>query len=212
MLVKATGKHKNVVIEGFDGLLVDYVRKKRAIGIIRGLRAVSDFEYEMQMALMNRRLDNTIETVYMMPSEEYSFITYPIVREAASYGGDVSSLVPKIVVEKLRKKFAQVVIYSSCSPVSVMQAQPGGRSGRDLDARRSVSGRQSREGEVVDPYRSNFHPQWGDWSSHPIPPCLFTVPFHVNLSTRYPLQDEVCFICTKILVLCHPSSEPSFLR
>ena len=101
------------MIEGFDGLLVDYVRKKRAIGIIRGLRAVSDFEYEMQMALMNRRLDNTIETVFLMPSEEYSFITSTIVKEAASYGGDVSSLVPKVVVQKLRKKLREVVICSS---------------------------------------------------------------------------------------------------
>src|SRR3990172_7071046 len=73
MFKEATVKFKNVVIEGFDGLLVDYVRKKNAVGIIRGLRAVSDFEYEMQMALMNRRLDSTIETVYLMPSEEYSF-------------------------------------------------------------------------------------------------------------------------------------------
>jgi len=65
---------------------------------------VSDFEYEMQMALMNRRLDSEIETVFMMPNEEYSFITSTIVREAASYGGDVSSLVPNGVVEKLRKR------------------------------------------------------------------------------------------------------------
>jgi pantetheine-phosphate adenylyltransferase len=102
---KAVGKHNNIVVEGFDGLLVDYVRKKRAVGIIRGLRAVSDFEYELQMALMNRRLDNTIETVYLMPSEEYSFITSTNVKEAASYGGDVSSLVPGVVVAKLKKKF-----------------------------------------------------------------------------------------------------------
>ena len=96
-----------MVIEGFDGLLVDYVRKKKAVAIIRGLRAVSDFEYEMQMALMNRRLDNTIETVFMMPNEDYSFITSTIVKEAASYGGDVSSLVPGIVVQKLKKKFGK---------------------------------------------------------------------------------------------------------
>lgn len=105
MFAKVTKQFKRVKIEGFDGLLVDYVKQKKAVGIIRGLRAVSDFEYEMQMALMNRRLDNTIETVFLMPNEEYSFITSTIVKEAASYGGDVSSLVPKIVVEKLRKKF-----------------------------------------------------------------------------------------------------------
>ena len=104
---KAMGKRENIVIEGFDGLLVDYVKKKRAVGIIRGLRAVSDFEYEMQMALMNRRLDNTIETVYLMPSEDYSFITSTIVKEAASYGGDVSSLVPSVVVAKLKKRFGR---------------------------------------------------------------------------------------------------------
>ncbi len=98
---------RRVRIEGFDGLLVDYVKRKKAVGIIRGLRAVSDFEYEMQMALMNRRLDNDIETVFLMPNEEYSFITSTIVREAASYGGDVSSLVPKVVVEKLKKKFGK---------------------------------------------------------------------------------------------------------
>lgn len=92
-------------IEGFDCLLVDYMKRKRAVGLIRGLRAVSDFEYELQMALMNRRLDSSVETVFMMPSEEYSFITSTIVKEAASYGGDVSSLVPKTVVARLRRKF-----------------------------------------------------------------------------------------------------------
>jgi pantetheine-phosphate adenylyltransferase len=107
MFREAISQYRNVLIEGFDGLLVDYVKQKKAVGIIRGLRAVSDFEYEMQMALMNRRLDNNIETVFMMPSEEYSFITSTIVKEAASYGGDVSSLVPKVVVEKLKKKFGK---------------------------------------------------------------------------------------------------------
>jgi pantetheine-phosphate adenylyltransferase len=107
MFAKVTARFDRVKIEGFDGLLVDYVKVKKAVGIIRGLRAVSDFEYEMQMALMNRRLDNTIETVFLMPNEEYSFITSTIVKEAASYGGDVSSLVPKIVVEKLKKKFGK---------------------------------------------------------------------------------------------------------
>ena len=107
MLKTVTANYKNVVIEGFDGLLVDYVRKKSAVAIIRGLRAVSDFEYEMQMALMNRRLDSNIETVFLMPNVEYSFITSTIVKEAASYGGDVSSLAPRVVVEKLKKKFGK---------------------------------------------------------------------------------------------------------
>ncbi len=107
MFKKVVSRYKRVKIEGFDGLLVDYVKQKKAVGIIRGLRAVSDFEYEMQMALMNRRLDNDIETVFLMPNEEYSFITSTIVREAASYGGDVSSLVPGVVVEKLKKKYGK---------------------------------------------------------------------------------------------------------
>jgi pantetheine-phosphate adenylyltransferase len=107
MFKAAVRGKKNVAIEGFDCLLVDYMQAKRAVGLIRGLRAVSDFEYEMQMALMNRRLDSNIETVFLMPSEEYSFITSTIVKEAASYGGDVSSLVPKEVVGKLKRKFGR---------------------------------------------------------------------------------------------------------
>jgi pantetheine-phosphate adenylyltransferase len=107
MFKKATKEYRNLVIEGFDGLLVDYVKERKAVAIIRGLRAVSDFEHEMQMALMNRRLDENIETVFLMPSEEYSFITSTIVKEAASYGGDVSSLVPKAVVEKLKNRFGR---------------------------------------------------------------------------------------------------------
>jgi len=105
MFRAAVRGRKNVLIEGFDCLLVDYMKEKKAVGLVRGLRAVSDFEYEMQMALMNRRLDSEIETVFLMPSEEYSFITSTIVKEAASYGGDVSSLVPKGVVERLKKKY-----------------------------------------------------------------------------------------------------------
>ena len=107
MLKTATNDCKSVVIEGFTGLLVEYAKEKKAAGIIRGLRAVSDFEYEMQMALMNRRLDSNVETVFMMPSEEYSFITATIVKEVASYGGDVVTLVPPVAAEKLKKKFGK---------------------------------------------------------------------------------------------------------
>lgn len=96
---------KNVSIESFDGLLIDYVKKKNAVAVVRGLRAVSDFEYEMQMALTNRRLDTSIETVFMMPNEAYSFITSTVVRELASFGGDVSTLVPPLVLERLKAKF-----------------------------------------------------------------------------------------------------------
>ncbi len=95
-----------VRIEVFDGLLVDYVKSKRGTVIIRGLRAVSDFEYELQMALMNRRLNPEIETVFMMPSEEYSFLTATIVKEIASLGGPVSELVPEPVEKALKRKFS----------------------------------------------------------------------------------------------------------
>ena len=97
---------KNTRVEAFDGLLVDYVNERTGIAIIRGLRAVSDFEYELQMALMNRRLDMNIETAFMMPSEEYSFLTSTIVKEVASFGGSIRGLVPEVVEKALRKKFS----------------------------------------------------------------------------------------------------------
>jgi len=96
---------KNIRVEAFNGLLVDYVKDKGGVVIIRGLRAVSDFEYELQMALMNRRLDMDIETVFMMPSEEFSFLTSTIVKEVASFGGSVKGLVPDIVEAAMDEKF-----------------------------------------------------------------------------------------------------------
>lgn len=96
---------KNVKIEAFNGLLADYMNEKKGIAIIRGLRAVSDFEYEMQMALMNRRLNSEIETVFMMPSEKYSYLTSTMVKEVASFGGSVKGLVPAEVEIALREKF-----------------------------------------------------------------------------------------------------------
>ena len=96
---------KNVKVEAFGGLLVEYVESKKGVAVIRGLRAVSDFEYELQMALMNRRLDRNIETVFMMPSEEYTFLTSTIIREVASFGGPVKGLVPETVERALKEKF-----------------------------------------------------------------------------------------------------------
>lgn len=96
---------KNVRVEAFDGLLVEYVKSKKGIAVIRGLRAVSDFEYELQMALMNRKLDLKIETVFMMPSEEYTFLTSTIIKEVASFGGSVKGLVPEVVEKAVKEKF-----------------------------------------------------------------------------------------------------------
>lgn len=105
MIKTATKGLRNVKIDIFNGLLVDYAKKKNARAIIRGLRAVSDFEYEFQMALMNRRLNNKIETVFLMPSEEYSYLTSSIIKEIAAFKGSVNGLVPKVVANKLKEKF-----------------------------------------------------------------------------------------------------------
>jgi len=96
---------KGAEAAAFDGLLVDYVRKSKGVAILRGLRAVSDFEYELQIALMNRRLNHSIETVFMMPSEEYTFLTSSIIKEVTSFGGSVKGFVPEKVEEALREKF-----------------------------------------------------------------------------------------------------------
>jgi pantetheine-phosphate adenylyltransferase len=95
------GEIGNVEVCGFSDLLVDFARQSNANVILRGLRAVSDFEFEMQLASMNRRLDNRIETVFMTPAEETSFISASLVKEVALHGGDVSQFVHKAVVEEL---------------------------------------------------------------------------------------------------------------
>ncbi len=92
-------------VESFEGLLVDYVEKKNCKIIIRGLRAVSDFEYEFQMALMNRKLAPDIETIFLMPSESYTFLSSHMVKEVCKLGGDVSELVPDIVNNAMKNKF-----------------------------------------------------------------------------------------------------------
>jgi pantetheine-phosphate adenylyltransferase len=94
----------NVEVDTFDGLLVDYARRKRANVIVRGLRAVSDFEYELQMALMNRHLSPEVETVFMMPAAKYTYVSSRLVKEVVALGGAVDELVPDIVKERLREK------------------------------------------------------------------------------------------------------------
>ena len=94
----------NVEVDTFDGLLVDYVAKRKADVIVRGLRALSDFETEFQMALMNRRLSPDIETVFMMPAEQYTYISSRLIKEVFSLGGQVRGLVPEIVESRLSEK------------------------------------------------------------------------------------------------------------
>jgi pantetheine-phosphate adenylyltransferase len=94
----------NVAVDTFDGLLVDYARHKHASVIVRGLRAVSDFEYEMQMGLMNRRLNHEVETIFMMPGEQYTYVSSRLVKEVVALGGSVKGIVPEIVERRLREK------------------------------------------------------------------------------------------------------------
>lgn len=106
LLRSATHNIPNVEVDHFNGLLVDYIRKKNARTIIRGLRAVSDFEYEMQAASINRKLDPSVETFFMMTNNQYSYLSSSIVKEVAKYGANVSDIVPLEVAKALQKKFS----------------------------------------------------------------------------------------------------------
>jgi pantetheine-phosphate adenylyltransferase len=107
MIQEATRGLKNLQIEKFEGLLVEFVKQQGGIAVIRGLRAVSDFEYELQIALMNRKLDSEVETVFMMPSEEYTYLSSSIIKVVASYGGEIKDFVPEIVLKKLKEKLGK---------------------------------------------------------------------------------------------------------
>lgn len=96
---------KNVEVDSFKGLLIDYARDKKAISIVKGLRAVSDFEYEMQMAFLNKRMDEDIETVFLLTSINYSFLSSSAVRELALHGGPIEGLIPDNIVADVRKKY-----------------------------------------------------------------------------------------------------------
>jgi pantetheine-phosphate adenylyltransferase len=101
--------HSDCRVESFSGLLVDFMEKVGARAVVRGLRAVSDFEYEFQMALMNRRLNPRVETVFMMPREDYSYLSSRLVKEVFALGGDLAGLVPAPVLERLRQRLRPTV-------------------------------------------------------------------------------------------------------
>jgi pantetheine-phosphate adenylyltransferase len=103
----ALGKIKNVEVAPLDGLLVDFAKTRKATAVIRGLRAISDFEFEFQMALMNRKLESTVETIFLMPKEEYTYLSSRIVKEIARLGGDVTQFVPRAVAQALRSKLGE---------------------------------------------------------------------------------------------------------
>ena len=109
-------EYPNVEVDTFDGLLVDYARRRRASALVRGLRAVSDFEYEFQMALMNRHLNSRIETVFMMPAERYSYLSSRLVKEVFQLGGSVRELVPAGVERRLREKYGRTRIPERQTP------------------------------------------------------------------------------------------------
>lgn len=105
LIKKVFNKEKRVCVEKLEGLLVDFAKKKKAKVIVRGLRAVSDFEYEFQMAWMNRKLNPDIEIIFMMPSEKYAYLSSTMVREIALLKGELKGLVPKVVEDYIKKKF-----------------------------------------------------------------------------------------------------------
>ena len=105
MIREVFRSNRSIEVDGFDGLLVDYARRRKASVIVRGLRAVSDFEIEFQMALTNRKMSKELETIFLVPREQYSYLNSTIVREIARLGGDVSDFVPPVVRRRLRAKF-----------------------------------------------------------------------------------------------------------
>ncbi len=108
MLAEATKVYANVEVDCFDGLLVDYASRRGATVILRGIRAISDYEYELQMALMNRRLRPDVETIFMMSGEAFSFISSRMVKEIISLGGDISGLVPAPVERRLKQRILEM--------------------------------------------------------------------------------------------------------
>ena len=104
MISEATSDFRNVSVEIFGGLLVDFARECGAKAVLRGIRAISDYEYEFQMAMMNRKLDPELETLFMMPAEKYTYVSSRLIKGVFQLGGDVTALVPPLVVERLRSK------------------------------------------------------------------------------------------------------------
>ena len=104
MIAEAVSGFSNVSVAMFDGLLVDFAREQGAKAVLRGIRAISDYEYEFQMAMMNRKLDPELETLFMMPAEKYTYVSSRLIKGVFRLGGDVSALVPEHVVERLKAK------------------------------------------------------------------------------------------------------------
>ena len=106
MVRNVTAKKRNVTVETFDGLIVEYAMERGALALIRGVRMLSDFEYEFQMALTNRKLEPRVETLFLMPNESYAYLTSRLIKEIAKNGGETRSYVPKFVHDRLAERFA----------------------------------------------------------------------------------------------------------
>ena len=104
MITEAVADYGNVSVTTFNGLLVDFAREQGAKAVLRGIRAISDYEYEFQMAMMNRKLDPELETLFMMPAEKYTYVSSRLIKGVFRLGGDVTALVPPLVVERLKEK------------------------------------------------------------------------------------------------------------
>lgn len=109
MIAEAVAGFRNVSVMTFDGLLVDFARQQGAKAVLRGIRAISDYEYEFQMAMMNRKLDPELETLFMMPAEKYTYVSSRLIKGVFQLGGDVSALVPPLVMERLKAKMPKAV-------------------------------------------------------------------------------------------------------
>ena len=108
MIRESLKDHPQITIDSFEGLLVNYAKRQKARAILRGLRAVTDFEYEFQLAMMNRRLEPEVETVFLMTGLRWVFLSSSILKEAAFHGGNIEGMVPEIVIKKLQEKFGQL--------------------------------------------------------------------------------------------------------
>ncbi len=117
MLVAMTAEFDNVCVDTFEGLLVTYCIQQNANAVLRGIRAISDYEFELQMALMNRKMEPRVETVFMMPAEKYSYLSSRIVREIAKLGGPLTGLVPEMVEDRVRKQISRKHMLYSESPL-----------------------------------------------------------------------------------------------
>jgi len=134
MLEAMTSGFDNVSVDTFDGLTVDYALRVEAHAIVRGIRAISDYEYELQMALMNRKLQPDVETVFMLPAEQYSYLSSRLVREVAQLGGSIKSLVPELVEQKLREKMDVAHKFANSEPPEDQTPSEGKKKSRKKKA------------------------------------------------------------------------------